>query len=113
MFTFWRKSKRAGKEKEKKSNLAVLERKTADIREKLSRLSLGSGFRRHSAPARPSQSSEGPTDDGAVYYGSIPKIGSADPIVLSQLPAPILELILERLSLKVKRRNCNRHLDRS
>lgn len=100
MFALWRNSKRPGKEKERKGNLAVLERKTADIREKLSRLSLGSGFRRHSAPAQPSQSSGNDCDEG-IHYGSISRERSVDPVVLSQLPVPILELILERLSLKV------------
>lgn len=100
MFSRWRSKKRSGKDGEKRGNFAALERRTADIREKLARLSIGSGFRRHSAPAQPSQSCEDFAND-ALHYGSRGEREHSDPVVLSQLPAPILENILDHLSLKV------------
>ena len=100
MFARWRDKKRSSKKGEKLVNLKVLERNTADIRDKLARLSLGSTFRRHSAPAQTSQTRED-NDDGSRHYGCKPERKVADPAVLSQLPAPILEAILERLSIKV------------
>lgn len=103
MFTRWLDKKRSSKKGEKLGNLKVLERKTADIRDKLARLSLGSTFRRHSAPAQSSRSQEDEGDEGR-HYGCKPQRRVADPAVLSQLPAPILEMILEHLSLKVRLR---------
>ena len=100
MFARWLDKKRSSKNGETIVNLKVLERKTADIRDKLARLSLGSTFRRHSAPAQSSRSHEDATDE-SKYYGCKPHRRAADPDVLSQLPAPILEMILEHLSLKV------------
>ena len=100
MFARWLDKKRSNKKGEKIVNLKVLERKTADIRDKLARLSLGSTFRRHSAPAQSSRSHEDASDEGR-HYGCKLQNRVADPNVLSQLPAPILELILEHLSLKV------------
>ena len=96
----WLSKKQARQETGKKKNLASLERRTADIRDKLARLSLGTGFRRHSAPAQSShESSESP--DKTLHYGSRPSERYADPVELSRLPAPIVELVLDQLSLQV------------
>lgn len=103
MFARWRDKKRSSKNGEKVGNLKVLERKTADIRDKLARLSLGSTFRRHSAPAQSSQSHD--NEDSCTHYGCRPERSVTDPLVLSQLPAPVLEMMLEHLSLKVRSRS--------
>lgn len=107
MLTRWLSKKQSGKDRTKKGNLASLERRTADIRDKLARLSLGSGFRRHSAPAQSSESNREAADE-ALHYGERPKARPRprpiDPIELSRLPAPILEVILDQLSIQASSR---------
>ena len=88
------KDKRKGGERKK----TTLERKTADLREKLAKIS----FRRNSAPA--TQGSTASHKQGAPepeYYGSIAAAPVILPEVLSQLPIPVLELVFDQIPLKV------------
>lgn len=84
------------KSSSKGSGRTVLERRTAELKEKLARFS----FRRHSAPAE--QSSRKESECEPFYYGCgllVPAV--SPPLVLSQLPTPILELVLSKISLQV------------
>ena len=88
---------------QKRGDVGTLERKTAEIKEKLSRLSFGSILKpHHSAPAAASGShdvGDRSISDEIRRRDSNP----AQPTVLEELPTPILELILERIAFKV---NC-------
>ena len=89
-----RRDKRKGGERKK----TTLERKTADLREKLAKIS----FRRNSAPA--TQGSTASHNEGTSepeYYGSSGAAPIILPEVLSQLPIPVLELVFDQIPLKV------------
>jgi hypothetical protein len=97
------REKNAGKQQKEKGRgeVGTLERKTADIKEKLSKMSFGSILKpHHSAPGFGAESHR---DDDASTSASIRRRDSnlAQPAVLDELPTPILELILERCTLKV------------
>ena len=70
-----------------------LERRTADIVEKLSRRSWP--FRRHSAP--PQAGREDADSDGRGEADE----SAGDPSVLGELPEAVLEMVLSYLTLKV------------
>ena len=86
----------SGKSKNKQASnpqSTVLERKTAEIKDRLSRMS----FRRHSAPAQPGRLE--PED-----YGARIENDESNAVVLQVLPVHLLELVLRHLSLKVGHR---------
>jgi len=103
MFKILRGQRSEKQQNEKgKSEIGTLERKTAEIKEKLSRLSFGSIRKpHHSAPGFGKERRD---DEAGPSRNQIRRKASAptQPSVLEKLPTPILELILERCSLKVQ-----------
>ena len=86
-----------GKSKGKK--MGTLERKTAELADKLSRMS----FRRHSAPARQNSTSEDLGADLSLDPNLSTRMDDdvCDAIVIDVLPVHLLELVLRHLTLKV------------
>lgn len=76
---------------------AKLERKTAELKERLSRLS----FRRHSAPPLHGPRQETQDDQSPCRHNGASLHDDCEPVKLNVLPNHVLELVLDHLSLQV------------